>query len=392
MPSTLRDATTLYTETLRITKKMKKSTDKCIDLICEIWNDYIYEKKWFQTRINFRDNDGSNYFGDIIHYLSDTSVVIQIDKIEKDDFYNSFSNAISFLQAIFVQQDLIEELLYIFTCSSNKGTLKQDQNYSLNRQIRNELVGHPIFKKVNPESSKRELLSSSIFSNDQNTSNIAYIRYHKKNNFDSEHIEHQRVEILNRHQIFLETYLEEICQKSVELLKRYKPKLLALLKTIDSAPIPNLVNCLEDIYENCFEYDYLHKPEHLLKLNQVKETHLRYKVSIDDFYYNLKNSVIETLNDINIYIGIDETYDPISKKAFFSQNLEKYSEGNGFHYELSKLVSKDDIAIILLRRRCSNFPLVIKEIDHMENNIDNEFEYYSSYRYLSCILKRRSDA
>ena len=114
---------------------MKKESDKYVDEICDVWNHYIYSNKFFHSLINFRDNKGTNYFGDIIKYLSDTNVIIEIDQVFKDDFYNNFSNAISFLQAIYVQQDLIEELLYIFSCKSNKGILKVDSNYSINRQI-----------------------------------------------------------------------------------------------------------------------------------------------------------------------------------------------------------------------------------------------------------------
>lgn len=371
---------------------MEREKDKCVDEICDIWNHYIYRNKFFHSLINFRDNKGTNYFGDIIKYLSDTNVIIEIDQVAKDDFYNNFSNAISFLQAIYVQQDLIEELLYIFSCKSNKGTLKNDSNYSINRQIRNELVGHPIRKTVEESSSKLKLLSSTIFSNKQNLSNIAYVRYHKSNSFNSEHLEFSRADIKDRHQTFLNTYLYEIKVKAHKLLSKYKPKLTELLEISKSAPFKSLIKCVENTLESFLDHDYSYDPQTLLTIFERRQEHIRYEVVIDSFFYELRLSIKERIMEINRILKIDENVIPESKESYFSNNLKKYCEGNGFSYELSKLVDKDEFSIGLLKKRCGQIPEVLKEIEFLELCIDNDLEYYASYRYLSSILKRNSYA
>jgi hypothetical protein len=124
---------------------MREILDRKRSKISDIWNNYIWEYKFCNSKIKFTNDVKSNYFGDILNYFSDTFEIIYADK-KTESFSENIENSISFLQAIYIQQDFIEELLHIFKCNVNKGILKQDPNYSINRELRNELVGHPIKK------------------------------------------------------------------------------------------------------------------------------------------------------------------------------------------------------------------------------------------------------
>ena len=102
------------------------------------WNEYYFIKEFFQEKINFTDEVKTNYYGDLNNYLHDTlDLVKPFKKIKSDKDY--ISQIIVLLQVIYTQQDLIDELLHIFKLQNS---IKEDKNP--NRDIRNELIGHPI--------------------------------------------------------------------------------------------------------------------------------------------------------------------------------------------------------------------------------------------------------
>lgn len=159
---------------------MENNTIEKLDKIADIWNNFILEYKFCNNKIKFNDEIKTNYFGDILGYFYDTFSLIY--NIPKSSDSSKFSFYISFLQAIYVQQDFVEELLYIFNCNKNKSDLKNDINYSKNREIRNELVGHPI-RKINGK-----FISSTLFSYHSKDDEIEYLRYHIDNNYSFEKV------------------------------------------------------------------------------------------------------------------------------------------------------------------------------------------------------------
>lgn len=143
---------------------MKEEVSFKLDLIADIWNSFIWKYEFCQKRIKFTSEVQTNYFGDMFDYFQDTFKLIFSNR-NSNSQTDKFSNQISLLQSIYVQQDFIEELLLIFKCGINKGDLKRDSNYYINRNIRNELVGHPIRKH------KRQFISSCIFEHDDSFDN-----------------------------------------------------------------------------------------------------------------------------------------------------------------------------------------------------------------------------
>ena len=158
---------------------MKEELTHKLRQITDVWNYYILKHKFCNKKIKFTDEVKTNYFGDILGYFQDTLDII-FDLRESNSYTDRFSNQISLLQSIYVQQDFIEELLIIFKCKISKGDLKKDSNYYINREIRNELVGHPIRKQ------KGEFISSCLFGYNGGSDKIVYLRYHKENNYEFE--------------------------------------------------------------------------------------------------------------------------------------------------------------------------------------------------------------
>jgi hypothetical protein len=158
-----------------MTSIMKDEIKFKFDRIDKIWNDFVFEFNYCSGKVKFNDDVKTNYFGDILGYFQNTfDIVFEIKKIP-NKYFDKFSYAISFLQAIYIQQDFVEELLGIFKTSIDKGYLKSDPLYLINRDLRNELIGHPIRKL------RGKLISSTLFSYQANENEIQYLRYHKDN-------------------------------------------------------------------------------------------------------------------------------------------------------------------------------------------------------------------
>ena len=185
-----------------------------LKLLNDIWNDYIFEYKYFSDKLEFNEYVNSNYVADIFCYFGDTLSLIFSSKCTSN-FEEKFSYTISFLQAIFIQQDFIEELLGVFKIENTKKELWLDKLYSTNRGIRNELVGHPISKN------NKKFESSVIFSSQIKENEIQYLLYHKRKQFNCEIKTLQIKDIKNRHIKFLVKYLDIIINKSKEYLREY---------------------------------------------------------------------------------------------------------------------------------------------------------------------------
>lgn len=143
----------------------------------------------------------ANYIHDILVYFSDTFDIMFCGR-KSNSLPEKFSNQIGLLQSIYVQQDFVEELLRIFKTGIEKGDLKKDPNYSINRDIRNELIGHPIRR----ENGNGALISTCLFASCKESDKVAYGRYHRDNDYKYETIDHTVSEIIFRHKQFLNKY------------------------------------------------------------------------------------------------------------------------------------------------------------------------------------------
>ncbi|GAB2632375.1 hypothetical protein GCM10027035_28360 [Emticicia sediminis] len=367
--------------------------------IVNVWNNYIYDYSFFESRLNLKNVIGNNYFGDITSYFFDTKRIIE-RKTTNTEFTENISSAIGFLQAIYVQQDFVEELLIIFSCKTNKGDLKQNPNYSINRDLRNELIGHPIRKTLinSPNGQNKEvLLSSTIFSNELNNETIAYAKYHLDNNYKFEHIKHKKQDIIERHYLFLDQYFNEIIIQLRIVLEQFKRKAIKIQKTLNKAPFINILNQVVHSFENMLNYNHLYKRELLLKIYEKKEDHVRYKNAIQCFLNDVEVCLNETIGNLDDLVNTsflnqkdksitDENIVDFFEEYVDSKDINLPQRSYDYTYELGKLVSKDSFSLKLLRKKIVANEIAIQELNHMEDNLNNDLEYYCAYNYLCKLL------
>lgn len=161
------------------------------------WNKYYFKKDFFQKRINFTDDVKTNYYGDLNNYLLDTLALVDEFK-ETGTPQEYISKSIVLMQVIYIHQDLIDELLYIFKLPASS---KDDKNP--NRNIRNELVGHPIRREIGR---KKELISSVLFDVfNRSNKELRYTKYSKEKAFKPDLLVYDIEDIIKRHQQFFPT-------------------------------------------------------------------------------------------------------------------------------------------------------------------------------------------
>jgi hypothetical protein len=378
---------------------MKDDIKFKLDKIADIWNYFIWDYRYYSSKIKFNDDVKTNYFGDILGYFQDTLDIVFENKSFPTDYSEKFSHTISFLQAIYIQQDFIEELLSIFKTSIDKGHLKRDHLYSINRDLRNELIGHPIRKF------EGKLVSSTLFSYQANEGEIQYLRYHTDNKFQFEKKTYLIEDIQQRHKGFLEKYFEIILQKLKTILDEFISELEKLEKVIVNQEFSTVLKLVELYFEAIFENDYLYDKESLLKIYDRKDEHKRYQNFIDRFYIDLKSSITDKKKFVTeIYEREKIDYSQISNVEFpkidflftdsTATKTNEEEQKTTYHYELGKIATKRnsmdfDFFGGLLRSKCESNELVLNELNHMESNISNEIEYYTSLRLICAELSEK---
>lgn len=371
---------------------MKEEVKYKLKQIADVWNYFILKYAFCNRKIKFTPEIRTNYFGDILGYFQDTFDII-FDERESKSYSDQFSNQISFLQSIYVQQDFVEELLIIFKCDINKGDLKKDSNYYINRDVRNELVGHPIRKY------KGQFISSSLFGYNRDSDKIIYLRYHKDNDYKFESMEYPISEIIDRHKIFLNKYFDIILNKLKLILTDFIKELENIENLIDKKSLGEILIILSVFYESIFDYDFIYDKDSLLKIYAKKEEHIRYQNLIDRFYYDLKNSLKEKKESATELFEPQKKYDQVKPPTFKVKYIDeiitdstKKERPETYGYELGKIATKRNLIDFnffggCLKRKCVDNELVLEELEHMGLNIYNDIEYYSAYRLICTELK-----
>lgn len=370
-----------------------------INKIKNIWEHFILEYRFCSSKIKFTEDVQSNYFSDIIGYFSDTNtLIINHYGMEKSD--DKFSSAICFLQSIYIQQDFIEELLSIFKCKISKGILKKDDNYRINREIRNELVGHPI-RKLKSKNGKQIVISSTLFHfRESEKDKIVYLRYHHENEYEQELVSVNKKEILSRHINFLNRYLDIIISTLVEILDKFQTHIKQIETKIQSLSFERIIIITNKSYEKFYSFHRLYNLTMLKIIWAKRNEHERYQNLVDHYYETLKNSIRDDLSEIkNCKKMIPKRLAETKLPKFTIEYIDEVyvAKVRGIHkvtynYELSKLSQirpyQDFIFFsTMLESKCKKKPNVLKELNHMKNNLDNEIEYYCSYYLIAKWLK-----
>jgi hypothetical protein len=308
------------------------------------WNEYYFIKEFFQEKINFTDEVKTNYYGDLNNYLHDTlDLVKPFKKIKSDKDY--ISQIIVLLQVIYTQQDLIDELLYI--CKLQKST-KEDKNP--NRDIRNELIGHPISRAKNDNN---KLKSSILF--DIRNKDEKYISYAKYSMRKSELKKYSVCEIIENHKIFLNKYLDKILIKMEKEIKEYQKQ----IEKVFEIPFIKQFDYIEKIDKELLScISYIFEKDSLKYYYQNMRKHRRYLYCLKQYKRVLK-SMIKKEEDKTKYYSLIEIYD--------QEQLQK----------------KDKIFTIdFYIKKYKNNKVILNELRNMKLHIDCNKEYYASLNFL----------
>lgn len=383
---------------------MKTIRDK-INLITDIWNSFILEEKFFQDKINFSDEVGTNYYGEIMHYLNDTFTALdnheKMDS-QKGEFHDFIFYIIGILQVMYVQQDLVDEMMRIFKLAESNSSEKKSI-----RKLRNELVGHPICRDK-----MKKLISSAFWGGDISYNCINYIKYQKGSMTNSESKKISIKELIDKHKIYLNYYFNQILKQERKILKEYKTKLLQLQNILSKLePDYHLIIKLSNDYiERIHMYSMYFSKEIVMKgLEKINDGE-RYKNFIDCYYNFVKESVfellestqeylekidgkyIENMKDNNIEINIIDDiceYETIDfdDELEYQSYINDSNSKNKYSYYLSKLSERKytECIDILIKENQSN-GVIVKELKNMKLNIDDDLEYYCSYLLVSKLL------
>lgn len=356
-----------------------------------VWRDLIWKYKTLQNQVNFEYQSDSNYTGIILGYLNDTCDFLSETNFSSNSgFNNIFISNTSLLQAIYIQQDFIEELHKIFKTKNDKRNLKKDSNYTINREIRNEIVGHPL-RKIDGK-----LISASLFGYHPDDDSITYLRYHKEKNFKFEKMSYQIPEIINRHKLFLEKNYNIILNRIKIILIRFLKEIShveVLLK--DEEKFLDLLDVVEAKFEAIFKSDYIYDKESLKKIYKKKNIHKRYSNVLDQFYNDLKEYLFEIKYSIDNVINPKvEVYDPNffeNLEIEFTNEPDDLENHPNYIYDIGKLAENRDLEKFefhshFIRTEFIQNKTICKELGHMKNNIDQKIEYYSSLYLIQNII------
>jgi hypothetical protein len=372
--------------------------EKKVSELNEIWVEYFFSYPYFQHKIKFTEEEKNNYVGVLFGYFRDSfDVVFAPLPNEFNSYVDKFTHQIAFLQSIYVQQDLVEELLRIFKTGIERDTLKKDSNFNVNRKIRNELIGHPISRD-----SKSNLRSSTVFGYEKSSSIITYLRYEFPNEKDV--VQHVSVlDILTRHVNFLNTYLDKLLEQSYSLLTKFKNETLDVLS--------NLV--LKNDVSKTIDFSLIHFKEQIesiiginlseLKLLIANNSHPRYSHSLSVYWKDICKFSSEVSKSIERILSKENLLPvkDIVSNLDFTINFETsfQSENNvskpflrkNYNYELGKIATKrnfDDFTLYSgsIYNENADEITIIEELEHLKLNLNNSLEFGCAWNYLKHLL------
>lgn len=147
--------------------------------------------------------------------------------------------------------------------------------------------------------------------------------------------------------------------------------------------------------ENTFEYD----EKSILEIYEKRDEHERYSIVYESFLSDLKKRIAElqenctsifeklVFTDTHTELPLfDDQFNLINMPGKITAAKKKES----YHYELGKLSTKRqpkefDFFSRFIRSKCSD-RTVLYELDRMKGYLDNDVEYFSSYKLISRIL------
>jgi len=332
-------------------------------------------------------------------------------------FKTVFFYATGLMQVIYVHQDLTDELLRIFKIEASS---KEDKNP--NRDIRNELIGHPVNKgKIDTDRKLKstffwkihwlkyriqvnigeidtvQKLKSTIFwCTDSTIENIHYIRYASENNFQGEDKSYEVNAIIDAHHKYLNKYFDKIISKIKKTLQLYSKQLNVLEQLInDERDFTLIVEMTFQRYEYISKVYSIYNEAFLKECYRKKDEHPRYQYAVDKFKADLSECLYHTRLEIQKLITLIQLEDeqaienPMIEFVPFDPKKhlkEHQKEQNNYKRELELFEKNPHFEIPYFIKKYSNNPEIVAELENMQNNMNNNLEYYCSFEYLSFLI------
>lgn len=171
----------------------------------------------------------------------------------KSNYQLAVYDTVSVLQLMYIGQDLIEELRFVFKMPQSSGADKL-----LIRTLRNELTGHPISRGKN-----NSFISSVFFTRNSHGKIIEYLRYHKDKDYKPEAIRHEWSELVRTHEAYLLVNLNERLVTVKSKLKRYQNQLTQFMKTFPRISFEGVIIKTDHLLETFFEHSNLYSTTNL---------------------------------------------------------------------------------------------------------------------------------
>lgn len=423
---------------------MKESTVKIsilekIHLINDIYlNSFHDEPHLFNA---LRKEDGSkrienHIFYDILDTMSNTWCCIDEirqkigSKISKGEYITIISGC---FQILYVQQDLLDELLWICKITNEQTSILRQSI----RDIRNELIGHPINTQVLEKEGKK-LISTAVWcwSDAESVNGLQKIEYLYRcegNGSKQNHKVFRLINVLDQHEQYVELCVDLVLNTFKEHLERHinnkQAKVLDIL-TGENVCVNDLKIAVkliaEDKVGNFQAWNKMHgyySFENLVNAIDKIESNERYRYFVRKYFEEVKqifngegtnnSHYREIIMALNGYKKVFEPYEgefPIIRivRASDSNQIEmKRSLSESTHYYMSKLFEQkyySDIAT--LRRILKDYPKMQNELNHMDKNwsldkniiktegaVDrsSEMEYYAAILYLQHLISINGD-
>lgn len=350
-----------------------------------IWRNYFWDNEYLLQKIKFDKKQQSNYPGVLFGYLDDTLPIIR-DYLSTpiSNTEECFLSTIGFMQTIYIQQDLTDELLQLFKLSKSRSVDKEPS-----RTFRNELIGHPISRRKNEASAGQVLKSYALFSYQTQKHKIEYLKYSAVNNYQFEPVEYDTLELIEKHKLFLNKYMDIVFKKAMSILKEWNKAITGLLSLKDKIDFEKLVDLIEIRYNNFFEEDRAYHKDYILICWRDKDRHQRYQFSIDNFKLELSEMITSISSNITQFKNDwqggsanngDDFEEPINFDDYVIADKNTVHRNDG--YALGKLYENHPIfGIGYFKKQYAGNGEVLAELDNMQDNLGNP-EFYCSYNYL----------
>jgi hypothetical protein len=331
-------------------------------------NSSFYNSTYCQGQCNMDIEERLKMFNPIVEHIKDLNN--ELSNMMEFNYPSCYVLNIAFLQAIYVQQDLIREIYKLFKIDTRFG-----ENYLINRKLRNKLIGHPfnISKKRGEKDKFESMVLFAVKPNNQNE----YIEFKSVNS--SEINEISKSEVYDRHIAFLKESLTEIKTKIWKILNSYNEERLTLiLKKIEAQEtFEDILEIVDKDYEQIYDNSIEVKNAIKYALKNIDKDE-KYKIYI----YTFKNWIKESISNWRIEVLKESS---LEDSNYFEDEFNLIQSFNKILHADDKI--KLGLEIGFINRSVLNQE-ILNELSQLQNKfLQNKSEFIISIEYYKYLIK-----